>query len=98
MGPTGSPRFVPIARTGIWNSGVEIAGSIFLLGFTSPSSKSKNVCQPMKRRGARRPPLRSSGSSLSNSSGSNTKPKNGSPSSPARLARYDGRIIEWPNR
>ena len=36
--------------------------SIRLFGFTWPSPKSKNVCQPTKRRGARTPPRRSSGS------------------------------------
>jgi hypothetical protein len=36
-----------IAGTGSVNRTLEIVVSIFLLFFTCPSPKSKNVCQPM---------------------------------------------------
>ena len=44
-----------IVDIGNWNSGVDNLVSMRLFGRTSPSSKSKNVCQPMNRRGARCP-------------------------------------------
>ena len=72
--------------------------SIRLLGLTSPSPKSKNVCQPTNRRGARAPPRRSTGSELPSPAGSKIRPKNGCPLSPARLARYDGRTMLCPKR
>jgi hypothetical protein len=50
--------------------------SIFLFGFARPSPKSKNVCQSMKRRAARRPPRRSSGSVGSVAFGSKISAKN----------------------
>lgn len=51
-----------IAPSGCVNSGVEILSPMSLLGFTSPSRRSKNVCHPMKRLGARKPLRRSPGS------------------------------------
>ena len=54
--------WLAIAPSGRSKSGVEIFVSICLFGFTWPSPKSKNVCQPTNRRGARRPPRRSAGS------------------------------------
>ena len=71
---------------------------MILLGRTSPSPKSKNVCQPMNRRGARAPPRMSTGSAWPWPAGSKIMPKNAAPLSPARLARYDGRIMLCPNR
>ena len=46
------PECAAMAPIGRWKSGVEIFVSIRLLCLTWPSPKSKNVCQPMKRRGA----------------------------------------------
>ena len=50
--------------------------SIRLLWTDRPSPKSKKVCQSMKRRGARSPPRRSSGSVGLVAPGWNTRPKN----------------------
>ncbi|PLS75414.1 MAG: hypothetical protein CYG61_07645 [Actinobacteria bacterium] len=70
------------------NNGVESLVSISLFGFTSPSPKSKNVCQPTNRRGERQPPTRSSGSGLASEEASKMNPKNGVPSGlPAVFAR-----------
>ncbi|MGO9497050.1 MAG: hypothetical protein ACLQA5_10155 [Solirubrobacteraceae bacterium] len=41
------------------NSTLETVVSIFLLFLTFPSPKSKNVCHPTYRRGAGKPPSRS---------------------------------------
>ena len=94
-----SPGTPPaIAPSGRWNSGVEMAVSISLLGRTAgvglpgasvnAGPKSKNVCQPMKRRRARAPPRRSTGSASPSPEGSKTIPKKGeASSSPPRLAR-----------
>ena len=95
--------WLAIAARGSVNSGVEIFVSIRLLRLISPSLKSKNVCHPMKRRGARKPLRRSLGSFpfsgvMSPRAGSKMNPKNGFPLSPLRFARYDGRTIVWPNR
>jgi hypothetical protein len=68
------------------NSGVEILVSISLFGLTLPSPKLKNVCQPMKRRGARAPPRRSTGSACPSPPGSKTIAKNGLPLSPSKFA------------
>ena len=89
---------VAIAPSGRVNRAVEIFVSIFLFGLTSPSPKSKKVCQPMNRRAARAPPRRSSGSALPSWEGSKMKPKNGCPLSPARFARYEGRTMLCPIR
>ena len=54
-----------MAWYGSANSGVDSTVSMSLFGCTSAvcaPPKSKNVCQPMNRRGARKPPRRSSGS------------------------------------
>ena len=84
--------WLAIAPSGSVNSGVEILLSMSLLRLTSPSLKSKNVCQPMNRRGARKPLRRSAGSRpgpgvMSPSAGSKMNPKNGLPSIPLRFAR-----------
>ena len=92
------PSWLAIAPRGRLKSGVESFVSIRLFGLTWPSPKSKNVCQPTKRRGARAPPRMSPGSLLPSCDGSKTKAKNGPPLSPARFARYDGRTMLWPIR
>ena len=45
--------WLAIAPEGRWKSAVEIFVSMRLFGLTWPSPKSKKVCQPMNRRGAR---------------------------------------------
>jgi hypothetical protein len=103
-----------MAPSGRLKSGVEILVSITLLGLTSrPRSpagspdpdgrgtpaKSKNVCQPMKRRGALAPPRRSTGSACPSAIGSKMNPKKAELSElPARLARYEGRMRLCPKR
>jgi hypothetical protein len=52
-GSTWGWSWLAIAPSGRSKSGVEMWVSIRLFGFTSPSPKLKNVCQPMKRRAAR---------------------------------------------
>ena len=90
------------------NNGVESTVSISLFGRTAAVKappKSKKVCQPMNRRGARKPPRRSPGSlvgtapSATATRESKISPKNGvPPTSPARFARYEGRTMLCPNR
>ena len=82
-----------IAASGKSNSGVEIFVSICLFGLMFPSPKSKKVCQPMKRLGARKPPRRSSGSGLFSCAGSKIIPKKGWPLRLVKFARYDGRTM-----
>src|SRR5918997_5833780 len=67
---------------GRWNSAVERVVSIFLLRRDWPSPRSKKVGQSMKRRGARLPPERSSGSAGSEGVGVKTKAKKGPPPAP----------------
>src|SRR6266508_1085847 len=86
--------WLAIAASGSVKSGVEILWSISLLRLTSPSLKSKNVCQPMNRRGARKPLRRSAGSRpgagvMSPSAGSKMNAKNGLTLSRFRFGRSD---------
>src|SRR2546422_8804180 len=76
--------WLAIAARGSVDSGVEIFVSMRLFRLISPSLKAKNVCHPMKRRGAREPLRRSLGAfpfsgAMSPEGGAKSKPKNGVP-------------------